>query len=112
VSGLIALGANTTVDTAASSIVWCGIKFKKEIIASLEKTFRPSIMPAVFSEFTIGKEFVFEPNFEDIVKPLFEKHYLQETNGTFTLTDSGKTYLKDLIDTAKYRRETFPNKTT
>ena len=33
--GLIADGADTTVDTAASSIVWCGIKFKKEILGTI-----------------------------------------------------------------------------
>ena len=31
--GLIADGADTTVDTASSAIVWAGIKFKKEILA-------------------------------------------------------------------------------
>lgn len=32
--GLIADGADTTVDTAASGIVWAGIKFKKELIGT------------------------------------------------------------------------------
>jgi len=32
--GLIADGADTTVDTAASAIVWAGIKFKKEILGT------------------------------------------------------------------------------
>jgi len=33
--GLIADGADTAVDTAASTIVWAGIKFKKEVIGTL-----------------------------------------------------------------------------
>jgi Co/Zn/Cd efflux system component/predicted transcriptional regulator len=33
--GLIADGVDTTVDTAASAIVWAGIKFKKEVIGTL-----------------------------------------------------------------------------
>ncbi|MFW9890083.1 MAG: cation diffusion facilitator family transporter [Candidatus Thorarchaeota archaeon] len=33
--GLIADGADTTVDTVASGIVWLGIKFKKEILGSI-----------------------------------------------------------------------------
>jgi cation diffusion facilitator family transporter len=78
---------------------------KQAIITSLEKTFRPSYMPPVFTEFTMGKDFDFEANFE-IVQPLIKNCYLQETDGIYCLTNSGKTYLKDLIDTAKYRRQT------
>lgn len=77
---------------------------KQAIAASLEKTFRPSYMPAVFSEFTMGKDYDFEANFDAITQPLIKNCYLQETDGSYSLTDSGKTYLKDLIDTAKYRR--------
>jgi cation diffusion facilitator family transporter len=33
--GLIADGADTAVDTVASSIVWAGIKFKKEVLGTL-----------------------------------------------------------------------------
>jgi cation diffusion facilitator family transporter len=77
---------------------------KQAIVESLEKTFRPSYMPAVFSEFTMGKDFDFETHFDDIVQPLIENCYIQETNGTYYITDSGKTFLKDLMETAKYRR--------
>lgn len=77
---------------------------RQAIVISLEKTFRPSYMPAVFSEFTMGKDFDFQASFEEIVQPLIENCYLQETDGVYSVTDSGKTYLKDLIDTARYRR--------
>ncbi|MGD6809694.1 MAG: cation diffusion facilitator family transporter [Candidatus Bathyarchaeia archaeon] len=77
---------------------------RQAIVASLEKTFRPSYMPKVFSEVAMGKDFEFSENFDQIIQPLIETCYLQETEGSYCLTESGKTYLKDLIDTAKYRR--------
>jgi cation diffusion facilitator family transporter len=90
---------------------WALYLFKKEkqcskqvISASIDKTFRPSYMPAVFSEFTMGGDFDFEDDFDEIVQPLIENCYLQESDGIYSLTAIGKTYLKDLIDTAKYHR--------
>ncbi len=81
---------------------------KEAIVTSLWKTFKPSYMPAVFTEFTVGKDFDFKTNFDKIVQPLIENCYLQETDGTYFLTETGKTYLKDLIDSARYRRESYP----
>lgn len=80
---------------------------KQAIAASLLKTFRPSYMPAVFSEFTMGKNFDFEANFDEIVKPLIENCYLQETDGVYSITESGKTYLKDLMETSRYNRADY-----
>ncbi len=76
---------------------------KQELVCSLEKTFRPSYMPAVFNEFRIGTGVDFEDNFSDLIKPLIEAAYIIETNGVYSLTSKGKTFIKDTVDTLRYK---------
>jgi cation diffusion facilitator family transporter len=77
---------------------------KQEIVASLETAFRPSYMPQVFTEFTVGKDFAFESNFMSIVKPLLDEGYMVENEGVFNLTDRGKAYLKGKIGSMRYKQ--------
>ena len=76
---------------------------KQELVDSLEKTFRPNYMPQLFTEFTAGREFDFEDNFEGIVKPLMDAGHIAETDGTFTLTESGKAYIKGTVNSLRYK---------
>jgi cation diffusion facilitator family transporter len=76
---------------------------KEQIVASLEKTFRPSYMPEIFAEFTVGKMFDFQNNFDLIVNPLISQAYMQQADGAFALTDKGKSYLKGVMGTLRYR---------
>jgi cation diffusion facilitator family transporter len=77
---------------------------KAELVASLEKTFRPSYMPAVFNEFTTGREADFERDFPVLAKSLIDDGYLLEVEGKYVLTGKGKTFLKDTIDTMRYKQ--------
>ena len=70
---------------------------------SLEETFRPSYMPAVFNEFRVGTGVDFEDNFSDLIKPLTEEAYIVLTNGVYSLTSKGKTFIRDTIDTLRYK---------
>ena len=72
-------------------------------MVSLEKTFRPSYMPAVFNEFRVGTGIDFEDNFSDLIKPLIEEAYIVETNGVYSLTSKGKTFIKDTVDSLWYK---------
>ena len=69
----------------------------------MEKTFRPSYLPKVFAEFTAGKEFDFEDNFDVIMEPLVAQAYVLETNGAYALTENGKHYIKNTINSARYK---------
>ncbi len=76
---------------------------KEEIVCSLETTFRPSYMPAVFNEFTAGKDMDFSEDFQDLVKPLLDDSYLTFAEGKYCLTAKGKTYIKDTVDTMRFK---------
>jgi Co/Zn/Cd efflux system component len=77
---------------------------KKELVDSLEKTFRPSYMPAVFNEFTTGRGVSFEEDFPEIIKPLIDEGYITESDCCYKVTDKGKSYLKDTIDVMRYKQ--------
>jgi cation diffusion facilitator family transporter len=77
---------------------------KIELVKSLETTFRPSYMPAVFNEFTTGRSVDFEADFPQIIKPLIDEGYVVESECCYKITEKGKTYLKDTIDTIRYRQ--------
>ncbi len=77
---------------------------KEEIVASLEKTFRPSYMPTLFTEFTVGKGVNFDESFSRLIKPLLDDAYIVESNGKYQLTSKGKAYIKDTIDSMRYRQ--------
>ncbi len=76
---------------------------KQELVASLEKTFRPSYMPTSFNEFRVGTGVDFENDFSDLIQPLIAEAYLVETNGAYSLTSKGKTFIKDTVDTLRYK---------
>jgi hypothetical protein len=76
---------------------------KQELVASLEKTFRPSYMPVALNEFRVGTDVDFEKDFSDLIKPLTAEAYLVETNGVYSLTRKGKTFIKDTVDTLRYK---------
>ena len=76
---------------------------KQELVASLEKTFRPSYMPAAFNEFRVGAGVDFKNGFSDLIKPLTDEAYIVETNGAYSLTSKGKTFIKDTVDTLRYK---------
>lgn len=77
---------------------------KQEIIGSLERTFRPKYMPALFAEFAVGKKFDFESNFSELMTPLLQEEYLEENEGAFVLTDKGKGYIKNMLSSARYHQ--------
>jgi hypothetical protein len=77
---------------------------RQEIVSSLEKTFRPSYMPALFNEFTAGREFDFEENFPELVKPLIDSAYVLETSGSFAITDEGKAFIKRTVGSLRYKQ--------
>jgi hypothetical protein len=77
---------------------------KTELVKSLETTFRPSYMPAVFNEFTTGRGVNFEADFPKIIKPLIDDGYVMESECCYKITEKGRTYLKDTIDTIRYRQ--------
>ncbi|MCW4001136.1 MAG: cation transporter [Candidatus Bathyarchaeota archaeon] len=76
---------------------------KTQLVDSLEKTFRPSYMPDVFNEFTVGRGMDFNEEFDALIKPLLDEGYLTQVDGKYALTSRGKTFLKDTIDTIRYR---------
>jgi cation diffusion facilitator family transporter len=77
---------------------------KQEIVASLERTFRPSYLPELFKEFTIGRGVIFDDIFFELTTPLTQQGYLTENNGVYAITAKGKTYIKDTIDTMRYKQ--------
>lgn len=77
---------------------------KPQIVSSLEKTFRPSYLPELFTEFTVGRGINFEEIFPELTIPLREQGYLSENDGAYIITSKGKTYLKDTIDTVRYKQ--------
>ena len=78
------------------------LRTKQQIVDSLEKTFRPSFMPAVFNEFRVGADVDFEDNFSELIKPLIDEAYIVETNGAYSLTSKGKTFIKNTVETLRY----------
>ncbi len=77
---------------------------KPEIIRSLERTFKPKFVPALFAELTMGKQFDFENNFSELITPLLDEEYLRENEGVFTLTEKGKGYLRKMLSAIKYHQ--------
>lgn len=71
------------------------LRTKSEIVASLEKTFRPNYIPAVFTEFMAGIDVNFEANFVELIAPLLNEGYLTEKTGRYKLTGRGKQYIKN-----------------
>ncbi len=77
---------------------------REEIVASLEKTFRPSYLPELFKEIRVGRGVDFNEIFSELAEPLLEQGYLTENGGTYAITGKGKTYIKDTIDSLRYKQ--------
>jgi Co/Zn/Cd efflux system component len=73
------------------SILEDGLRTREELIASLEKVFKPEYVP-ILSEFgySLGKGFDFKAEFDNLAIPLLEKGYLVQDGDSFNLTASGK----------------------
>jgi cation diffusion facilitator family transporter len=77
---------------------------KKEIVTSVEKTFRHSYLPSVFTARIAGKDVNFEANFDELITPLINAEYLTEENpNCYKLTDQGTAYIKNIIDTIRHK---------
>jgi hypothetical protein len=45
----------------------------------------------------------FDADFSDLIKPLVDVAYIVETNGAYSLSSKGKTFIKDTVDTLRYK---------
>jgi cation diffusion facilitator family transporter len=81
-----------------------GVSTRQEIVASLEKAFKPSYMPDIYSEFIAGRSIDFQSSFADIINPLIGEAYLLEAKGAFSLTDKGKAYIKGTVSSMRYKQ--------
>jgi cation diffusion facilitator family transporter len=79
-------------------------KTKKQIIQSLEETFKPKYIPAVFSELMVGMPSNLDTNFDGIIEPLLVDEYLVEKNGEYVLTKKGKKHINNVLGAAKNRQ--------
>jgi Co/Zn/Cd efflux system component len=78
---------------------------KEELIASLEKTLRPTYLPELFTELRVGRNVNFQEIFPELIAPLIEQCYLnQHSDGIYTLTSKGKAYIKDTVDMIRYKQ--------
>jgi cation diffusion facilitator family transporter len=77
---------------------------KTTLTRGLQKAFHPTYMPALFSEFTLGKNYDFDTNFDKLIKPLIEDGYIVEADGIYCLTESGKTQIKTVLTNIRYRQ--------
>jgi cation diffusion facilitator family transporter len=75
---------------------------RQEIMAWLEKTFKPMYMPSLFSEFAVGRDYDFKSRFPELVKPLLAEAYLEEKNGVYVLTEKGKVQVQTVLSNLRY----------
>jgi cation diffusion facilitator family transporter len=80
------------------------IKTKQQIIQSLEQTFRPKYIPAIFSELMVGAPSNFNTNFDHLIKPLLQAEHLVEKNGEYVLTKKGRKHINNILGVAKNKR--------
>jgi len=82
-----------------------GLNTKEELIDSLERTFKPKYTP-IPSEFKLsfGKEFDFEKEFDDLIKPLLEERFIIEEGKNFILTEDGKSRVDRILKTIRHRQ--------
>ena len=68
-----------------------GLRTGEELIASLEKVFKPKYVP-ILSEFgySLGEGIDFKAEFNNLVNPLIDKGYIMRDSDSFQLTPSGK----------------------
>ena len=82
-----------------------GLNTKEELIDSLERTFKPKYTP-IPSEFKLsfGKEFDFEKEFDDLIKPLLEERFIIKEGKNFILTEDGKSRVDRILKTIRHRQ--------
>jgi hypothetical protein len=75
-----------------------GLRTGEELMASLEKVFKPKYVP-ILSEFgySLGEGIDFKTEFNDLILPLLEKGYLVQDGDSFELTPSGKRAIEKWI---------------
>ena len=73
------------------SILEDGLKTGEELMASLEKVFKPKYVP-ILREFgySLGEGIDFKAEFNNLVNPLIDKGYMVRDGDSFELTPSGK----------------------
>jgi len=78
---------------------------KEELVASLERTFKPKHIPMTSgSRFALGKGFDFEKEFDDLIRPLLEEKFITRKGNNFVLTQDGKTRVGRVFRSMRYRR--------
>jgi Co/Zn/Cd efflux system component/predicted transcriptional regulator len=78
---------------------------KDEIIASLEKTFKPEYVP-ILSEFrfSLGKGFDFRESFDTLIEPLLKERLLIQREKEFIITDEGRDRVNRMIKNTRFAR--------
>ncbi len=77
---------------------------KTTLTCGLRKAFKPTYMPAVFSEFTLGKDYDFDANFQKLIKPLIDDKYINEVDGEYCLTELGKLHIQAILANIRYNQ--------
>ncbi len=78
---------------------------REALINSLEETFKTGYLP-ILSEFKfgLGKDYDFEGNFSDLIKPLVDEGYLLENDEELLLTEKGKLRVNRLFRNIRHRQ--------
>jgi Mn-dependent DtxR family transcriptional regulator len=77
---------------------------KQRIVESLEKTYRTQVLPPIFNEFTVGKDCNFEEDFNKLITPLIEKSYVCQKEGTYSLTEQGRSHIRKVLSKIQYEQ--------
>jgi hypothetical protein len=62
------------------------------------------LLPALFSEFTLGKNYEFDTNFTKLIKSLIDDGYIVEADGVYCLTENGKTKVQTILANIRYHQ--------
>ena len=77
---------------------------KEALIESLERVFRRRYFPTLSeSRYAIGEEINFEEEFNNLIKPLLENRLVDEEDGKFILTETGKRRISGIFRSLRYR---------
>ena len=77
---------------------------KAALIKSLEGVFKRRHFPTLSeSRYSLGEEFDFEEEFNNLIRPLLEKRLIAEEDGKFILTERGKRRINGIFRSLRYR---------
>ena len=77
---------------------------KETLIHSLEMAFKRRYFPTLSeSRYSLGEEFNFEDEFNDLIRPLLEDELITEEDGKFILTERGKRRINGIFRSLRYR---------